>query len=73
MTVHYDNGEVKAIQLAFLDPKNAPPWKDVVGDAQVNELPSGAKSARKVMDDQKFWVSMYQSKDGMTTRITISK
>ncbi len=73
MTVHYDNGEVKAIQLAFLDPKNAPPWKDVVGDAQVNELPNGAKSARKVMDDQKFWVSMYQSKDGMTTRITISK
>src|SRR5690242_17882173 len=28
MTVRYDNGEVKAIQLAFLDPKNAPAWKE---------------------------------------------
>lgn len=73
MTVHYDSGEVKAIQLAFLDPKNAPAWKDVVGDAELRELPNGAKNARKVMDDQKFWVSMYQSKDGTITRITISR
>lgn len=73
MTVHYDNGEVKAIQLAFLDPKNAPAWKDVVGDAPVNELASGAKTARKTMEAEKFWVTIYQSKDGMTTRITISR
>jgi hypothetical protein len=73
MTVHYDNGEVKAIQLAFLDPKNAPAWKDVVGDAEVSELPSGAKNARKVMEAEKFWVSIYQTKDGTTTRITISR
>jgi len=73
MTVHYDNGEVKAIQLAFLDPKNAPAWKDVVGDAEMNELPSGAKNARKTMEAEKFWVSFYQTKDGTTTRITISK
>jgi len=73
MTVHYDNGEVKAIQLAFLDPKNAPAWKDVVGDAEVSELPSGAKNARKVVEAEKFWVSIYQSKDGTTTRITISR
>jgi hypothetical protein len=73
MTVHYDNGEVKAIQLAFFDPKNAPPWKDVVGDADVNELASGAKTARRTMDAEKFWVSIYQSKDGTITRITISK
>lgn len=73
MTVHYDNGEVKAIQLAFLDPKNAPAWKDVVGDAEVNELPSGAKNARKTMEAEKFWVSFYQTKDGTTTRITISR
>jgi len=73
MTIRYDNGEVKAIQLAFLDPKNAPAWKDVVGDAEVNEMANGAKTARKVMADEKYWVSMYQSKDGSTTRITISR
>ncbi|MGH9832257.1 MAG: hypothetical protein ACRD9Y_04505 [Blastocatellia bacterium] len=73
MTVHYDNGEVKAIQLAFLDPKNAPAWKDVVGDAEMTELASGAKNARKTVDAEKFWVSFYQTKDGMITRITISK
>src|SRR5215475_3049007 len=40
MIVHYDNGEVRAIQLAFLDPKHAPAWKDVVGDAEVSEAPN---------------------------------
>lgn len=73
MTVHYENGEVKAIQLAFLDPKRAPAWNDVVGDAEVNELPNGGKSARKVMEAEKFWVSIYQAKDGSSTRITISR
>ena len=73
MTIRYENGEVKAIQLAFLDPKNAPAWKDVVGDAEVNEMANGAKTARKVMADEKYWVPIYQSKDGSTTRITISR
>ncbi len=73
MTVHYDNGVVKAIQLAFLDPKNAPAWTDVVGDVQVTELATGAKTSRKTMEAEKFWVTIYQSKDGMTTRITISR
>ena len=73
MTVHYDNGQVKAIQLAFLDPKNAPAWKDVIGDAEINEMESGAKSARKVMEAEKFWVTMYQNKDATVTRVTISK
>lgn len=73
MTVHYDNGEVKAIQLSFLDPKNAPAWKDVVGDAPVSELSNGGKTARKTMEAEKFWVTIYQSKEGTTTRITISR
>ncbi|MGE0882208.1 MAG: hypothetical protein AB7P14_01570 [Blastocatellales bacterium] len=73
MTVHYDNGEVKAIQIAFLDAKNAPAWKDVVGDAEVNELANGAKTARKTMTDEKFWVSIYKSQDGSIVRITISR
>ena len=73
MTIRYNNGEVKAIQLAFLDAKNAPAWKDVVGDADINEMANGAKTARKVIEAEKYWVSIYQSKDGATTRITISR
>jgi len=73
MTVHYDGEMVKAIQLAFLDPKNAPPWKDVVGEMEASELPNGAKTARKTIETEKFWVSIYQSKDGSLVRITISR
>ena len=73
MTIRYNNGEVKAIQLAFFDAKNAPAWKDVVGDADINEMANGAKTARKVIEAEKYWVSIYQSKDGATTRITISR
>ena len=73
MTVHYDNGAVKAIQLAFHDPKNAPAWKDVVADAEVTVLANGAKTARKVLTEEKFWVSIYQNKEGTVTRITISR
>src|SRR5262245_6150199 len=73
MTVHYDSGEVKAIQLAFLDPKSAPQWNNVVGDAEVKEMPNGIKTARKVLEAEKYWVSMYQNKEGTITRITISR
>ncbi|HZF38333.1 MAG TPA: hypothetical protein VE715_05900 [Blastocatellia bacterium] len=74
MTVHYyDNGEVKAIQLSFLNPEHAPAWKDVVGDAEVSELSNGAKTARKTLETEKFWVSIYQTKDRSSTRITISR
>ncbi len=73
LTVHYDNGEVRAIQIAFLDPKNAPEWKAVVGDAEVSEVGNGGKAARKTMEAEKFWVSIYQNKDKTTTRITISR
>jgi hypothetical protein len=74
MTVHYDKGEVKAIQLAFFDPKNAPAWKDVVGEtAEVTQLDNGAKHARTMVSEEKFWVSIYQSRDGSTTQITISR
>jgi hypothetical protein len=74
MTVHYEKDEVKAIQLSFLDPKNAPAWKDVVGEAaEVTQLENGAKHARTMVSEEKFWVSIYQSKDGSTMRITISR
>jgi hypothetical protein len=73
VTVHYENGAVKAIQIAFLDPKSAPVWADVVGDAEITQMETGAKVARRVLSAEKFWVSMYQSKDGTITRITISR
>jgi hypothetical protein len=73
MTVRYNNEEVMAIQLLFSDPKNAPPWKEVVGDAEVSETSNGAKTARKIMEAENFWISIYQTKDGATTRITISR
>jgi hypothetical protein len=72
MTVHYDNNEVKAIQLQFLDAKNAPAWDTVVGDAEVTQLEHG-KTARKVVAKENFWVSIYQNKDASITRVTISK
>jgi hypothetical protein len=73
MTVHYLDDAVKAIQLAFFEPKNAPAWKDVVGDAETKELATGAKTARKELPDEKFWVSIYQNKEGTVIRITISR
>jgi hypothetical protein len=74
ITVHYEKGEVKAIQLSFLDPKNAPAWKDVVGEtAEVTQLDNGGKHARTMISEEKFWVSIYQNKDGSSTQITISR
>jgi hypothetical protein len=73
MTVHYEEDAVKAIQLAFYDAKNAPAWKDVVGDAEITELATGAKTARKVLAEEKFWVSIYQNPEGTVIRITISR
>ncbi len=73
MIVHYESDAVRAIQLAFLDAKNAPAWNDVVGEAEVTQTDSGAKHARRVVQGENFWVSIYQSKDGATTRITISR
>jgi len=72
LTVHYDNGKVKAIQIAFYEDKNIPDWKEVVGDAEISESESGAKHARKVVAANNFWVSMWRNKDGSMTRITIS-
>ena len=73
MNDHYESGDVKAIQLAFLDAQNAPAWNQVVGDAEVKELANGAKSSRKTVDEEKYWVSIYQSKDKSMTRITMSR
>jgi hypothetical protein len=73
MTVRYENGAVTAIQLMFLDVKNAPPFNEVTGDAPVEQNESGRKTARKVLEEAKLWVAMSQSKDASMTNITIKK
>lgn len=74
LTVHYGaKGLVRAIQLYSTDAKRAPAWADVIGDAEVQERENGSKFARKVIRDEKFWVTMYQSKSGAVTTITISR
>lgn len=73
MTVRYENGDVTAIQLLLFDAKKAPPFNEVIGDAKIEENDSGRKLARKVLDAEKFWVSMSQNKDATMTTITIKK
>ena len=73
MTVRYENGAVTAIQLLLFDAKKAPPFNEVIGDAKIEENDSGRKLARKVLDAEKFWVSMSQNKDATMTTITIKK
>lgn len=73
LTVRYENGGVTAIQLLLFDAKKAPPFSEVVGDAQVEQNDSGRKLARKVLTAEKFWVSMSQNKDATMTTITIKK
>lgn len=73
ITVHYDNGEVKAIQIFYVDASKAPDWGEVVGDAEIEEMANGAKAARKVVSAEKFWVTMYRNQDGSIVRITISR
>lgn len=73
LTIHYDNGKVKAIQLYFSNAKNAPPWPEVIGDAEIVQNANGSKHARAVVAEEHFWVAMFQNKDQTMTTITISQ
>ncbi|HEX9000753.1 MAG TPA: hypothetical protein VGB07_12685 [Blastocatellia bacterium] len=73
LTIHYDNGKVKAIQLYFANAKNAPPWPEVIGDAEIVQNENGSKHARVVIPEERFWVAMFQNKDQSMTTITISQ
>lgn len=74
MTVRYDEKEiVKTIQLYFTDAAHAPKWVEVVGDAEIQEKPTGSKFARAVNREENFWVTMFQSKSGAVTTITLSR
>jgi hypothetical protein len=74
MTVRYDDKEaVKTIQLYFTDPAHAPKWAEVVGDAEIQEKSTGSKFARAMNSAENFWVTMFQSKSGAVTTITLSR
>lgn len=73
MTVHYDDmGAVKTIQLYFTNHARAPKWTDV-GDAEIQEKPTGLKYARAINKEENFWVAMFQSNTGAVTTVTISR
>jgi hypothetical protein len=74
MTVRYEGkGIVKTIQLYFTNPDHAPKWTEVVGNAELHQKPSGSQYARAVNKEENFWVTMFQSKTGAVTTITISR
>jgi hypothetical protein len=74
MTVRYgDMGGVKTIQLYFAEPAHAPKWAEVVGDAEIQEKSTGSKFARAVNKEKNFWVTMFQSKGGAVTTVTLSR
>ncbi|MBO0799200.1 MAG: hypothetical protein J2P31_10315 [Blastocatellia bacterium] len=73
LTTLYDNDSVKMIQLYFLEPKKAPSWVDVVGDTNIEQRPDGSKLAEAEIQEENFRVSMFQSKSGDVTTITISR
>lgn len=74
LTVRFDSlNKVRVIQFYCTDRKRAPVWADVVGDAKMQTKPNGSKYARKVVSAEKFWVTMFQSKSGELTTITVSR
>lgn len=74
MTVRYDEeGVVKTIQLYFTNPEHAPKWIEVVGNAEIQQKPTGSKYARAVNKEENFWITMFQSKSGDVTTITLSR
>ncbi|MBO0720268.1 MAG: hypothetical protein J2P41_05565 [Blastocatellia bacterium] len=73
LTTLYDNDSVKMIQLYFLEPKKAPNWVDVVGDTNIEQRLDGSRLAETEIPEDNFRVSMFQSKSGDVTTITISR
>lgn len=74
MTIHYNKQKaVKIIQLYFSNADRAPKFEDVIGDTAIQQRANGSKYARRVVREEKFWVTMYQSKSGAVTTITISR
>ena len=74
MTVRYDSQDiVKIIQLYFTHAAHAPKWTEVVGDVQIQSKPGGSKYAHVVNKEENLRVTMFQSKSGAITAITLSR
>jgi hypothetical protein len=74
MTVRYNDKDVsKAIQLYFTNPAHAPAWTEVVGNAEIQQNPTGSRFARAENKEENFWITMFQSKTGAVTTITLSR
>jgi hypothetical protein len=74
MTVRYDEQDaVKTIQLYFTDAARAPEWEKTIGSAEIQQKPNGSKFARAVIQEENFWITMYQNSSGEVTTITISR
>jgi len=73
ITIHYDNDDVKVIQLYFFKSNKSPKWADVVGNTEVEQRTDGSKLARVDIPEEKFWVSMYESKSGDVITVNISR
>ena len=73
LTAHYENDTVKVIQLYFFKSNKSPKWVDVVGDTEIEQRTDGSKLARVDLTEEKFWVSMYESKSGDVITVNISR
>jgi len=73
LTAHYENDSVKVIQLYFFKSNKSPKWVDVVGDTEIEQRTDGSKLARVDLPEEKFWVSMYESKSGDVITVNISR
>lgn len=74
MTAHYDAQDlVRTIQILFTDSAHAPSWAEVVGGAEIRKNPSGSEFARAVNQEENFWITMFRSKSGAVTTVTISR
>lgn len=73
LTAHYENDSVKVIQLYFFKSNKSPKWVDLVGDTEIEQRTDGSKLARVDLPEEKFWVSMYESKSGDVITVNISR
>ena len=73
MTVHYDTGVVKEIQLYFADADRAPEFSQTVGDIEPTAKENGARFARHDIEGEHFWISMYESADNKITTVSFGR
>lgn len=73
LKVGFSNGVVESLEIYFSDPSDAPPFSLVTGEAEIRTLYNGARFAEFVAPEERLMVSMYQSRGGAVTMITIRR